>query len=293
VEADEIDLSFEVGGPVVRLLAEEGDKVTRSDTLAMLEMDSFRHEVQRRAGQLDEAKARLEELESGFRQERIEQARARLERFQAEERYWKSEFQRIRRLHRKGVASQSKFESTRRQYQVSQANHREAREKLRELENGFRTEKIEQARSSVRSLEGALELARENLDDAVLKSPVNGWVLTDNVDAGEVVSPGTQVYTLADLKDVWIRAYVSEPDLGKIDRGDSVRIKTDSYPGKTYTGRISFISDRAEFTPRSVETQEERVKQVYRIKVTVDNPERQLKPGMPVDVIIPLDGVIQ
>jgi HlyD family secretion protein len=129
----------------------------------------------------------------------------------------------------------------------------------------------------------ALELANVRLGYADLISPVNGFVLVKSAESGEVVQQGRPVFTVADLTDVWVTAYINETDLGKVRLGQQVDVKTDTYPDKIYKGRISFISQEAEFTPKQIQTTEERVKLVYRIKIAVENPNFELKPGMPAD----------
>ena len=111
-------------------------------------------------------------------------------------------------------------------------------------------------------------------------------MLSKNAEPGEFVSPGTPVVTVAELDAPWVRAYVSEPDLGRVKLGQSARVRCDSFPGKVYEGHVSFVASEAEFTPKNVETRQERVKLVYRIKVDIANRERELKPGMPADVEI-------
>ena len=114
-------------------------------------------------------------------------------------------------------------------------------------------------------------------------SPLAGFVLTDSIEAGEFVAPGTPVGTVGDLHHVWLRVYIDETDLGRIKVGQAVRVTADTHPDKVYRGRVTFIASEAEFTPRSVQTTKERVKLVYRIKVDVPNPDLELKPGMPAD----------
>jgi len=123
-----------------------------------------------------------------------------------------------------------------------------------------------------------------------LIAPFDGVVLVREAELGEVVAPGAPVVTLADLAHVWIRAYVAEGDLGRVHWGQAATVHTDTYPGKTYRGRVAFISSEAEFTPKTVQTAEERVTLVYRIKIDVDNPGLELKPGMPADALIDLSG---
>jgi len=128
-----------------------------------------------------------------------------------------------------------------------------------------------------------LALARTRLSYATVFSPLSGTVLSKNAEPGEFVAAGTPVVTVADLREVWLRGYIPETDLGKLRLGQEVAVTTDSYPGKKYEGRVTFIAQEAEFTPKSVQTQKERVKLVYRIKVTIANPAAELKPGMPAD----------
>ncbi|MEI9992024.1 MAG: efflux RND transporter periplasmic adaptor subunit [Rhizomicrobium sp.] len=142
--------------------------------------------------------------------------------------------------------------------------------------------------ANVKSAQAALDMARIVLGYTVLRAPFNGVILTRQAELGEVEVPGTPVVTLADLDHVWLRAYVNEPDIGKIRFGQRVAVTTDSYPNKIYRGRISFISSQAEFTPKSVETHAERVTLVYRVKIDLENPSHELVPGLPADARIEL-----
>lgn len=137
--------------------------------------------------------------------------------------------------------------------------------------------------ANVRQAEANLALARTRLAYATLRTPVSGVVLSKGVEPGEHVVPGTPVVSIANLSTVWLRAYINETDLGRVKLGEKVRVKTDTYPDKSYEGTVSYISSQAEFTPKSVQTPKERVKLVYRIKVDLQNPNQELKPGMPAD----------
>jgi HlyD family secretion protein len=149
-------------------------------------------------------------------------------------------------------------------------------------------ENIAAAAAAVKNAQETLRLAKITLGYTVLSAPFSGVIVVRQTELGEVMQPGTPVVTLADLDHVWLRGYVSETDLGKIRWGQGATVTTDTYPGKKYPGRISFISSSAEFTPKSVETHQERVTLVYRIKIDVDNPNHELKPGMPADALIKL-----
>ncbi len=140
--------------------------------------------------------------------------------------------------------------------------------------------------ANVGAADQTLGMSQIKLGYTTLTAPFSGVVLVREAELGEVVSPGTPIVTLADLDHLWVRVYIAETDLGKIHWGDTVTVRTDTFPNKSYTGRISFIASDAEFTPKSVQTQAERVTLVYRVKVDVDNPNHELKPGMPADVYI-------
>jgi HlyD family secretion protein len=161
----------------------------------------------------------------------------------------------------------------------------QAEAQYRLVKEGPRKEDIDQARAKVEQAKAALQAAEVKLSYATVVSPLTGVVLSKNVEPGEYVAPGTPVVTVADVRNVWLRAYVDERDLGKrtIALDSPAEITTDAYPGKVYKGRVGFISSEQEFTPKTVQTERERVKFVYRVKIYVDNPKQELKPGMPAD----------
>lgn len=141
-------------------------------------------------------------------------------------------------------------------------------------------------RSDVEQLKAQLELADTRLGFTDLASPLDGFVLVKSALPGEVVQPGAPVFTAVDLHNLWVTAYINETDLGRVKLNQEASVTTDTYPGKKYKGRVSFVSSEAEFTPKFIQTQEERVKLVYRIKVRVDNESLELKPGMPADAFL-------
>jgi len=142
------------------------------------------------------------------------------------------------------------------------------------------------AEARVKESGAALALAETRLGYAALTSPVAGVVLSKAIESGEYVFPGTTVVTIGNLEQVWVRAYINETDLGRVKVGQAARVMVDTYPGKSYPGKVVFISSEAEFTPKNVQTAKERVKLVYRIKIALTNPKMELKPGMPADAVI-------
>jgi HlyD family secretion protein len=177
-------------------------------------------------------------------------------------------------------AQQGQVESARAALKVAEANHLETRR--REQDVATRRAEIERARAN-------LALIDSQLSDTIAVSPVDGVVLVKSADVGEVLAPGTSVVTVGDIDHPWLRGYINETDLGKVKLESRARVSTDSYPGKVYWGRVTFIASEAEFTPKQIQTEQERVKLVYRIKIEVDNPAHELKSNMPADAEIVLE----
>jgi len=286
IEITTVELSFKVPGRVRERLVDEGETIAAGQTVARLDPEDLRHEVDVRKAEAEAARAALSELETGYRKEEIAQAEAVLRRVGAEAERIRVDFGRQQRLYRKGVISGRDYDASKAAYEASRASVREAKERLNLLQSGPRRETIEQARARLREAEALLDLAKTRLGYADLVSPAAGFVLSKNIEPGEQVAAGTPVITVGLLDDTWVRAYISETDLGRVKLGQQATVTTDTYPGKKYPGTVSFISQEAEFTPRSVQTEKERVKLVYRIKVVIPNRERELKPGMPADVEI-------
>jgi len=283
IEITTVEASFKIPGRVAERPVREGQVVAAGQVLARLDDQDLKLEIAQRKAQVDAARAVLEELTSGSRKEEIAQAQAAWERAQAEERRARSDFERQKRLYEREVISAREFDLAKTAFEAAEARSREAREFLNLVRKGARAEKIEQARFALEQAQKALEAARTRLGYATLTAPIAGTVLSENIQAGEYVVPGTPIVTLGDVQRVYLRAYINETDLGRVKIGQKVKIATDAFPGKTYEGTITYISPQAEFTPKNIQTHKERVKLVYRIKVDIPNPDLELKPGMPAD----------
>ncbi len=294
----------------------DAEAAAANAALAELLAGSRRQEIARAEADAARARARVEELEAGSRPQEIQAAEAGVARAQAEADRLARDHERIAALYARGAVARRELEAAKAADDVAEARLREARENLllvregprREevaqaraaldqavesaslVREGPRAETIAQARARARQAGEAAALARTRLSYATVRSPLAGTVLSKNMEPGDYVSAGTPVVTVGDLRNAWVRGYVAETDLARVKLGQAVSIANDTYPGKRYAGRVSFISAEAEFTPKSVETAKERVKLVYRIKVAVDNPAMELKPGMPVDAFIDVAG---
>jgi len=277
---------------VIERAISEGNIVKKQQLTAKLDDVDLRQEVELRKAELEAAKASLRELEAGSLPEEIGQAQAALARIKSENDQALVEYQRQQKLFDEGVASKVDLDKAKLAYDTTLARVEEEGKAFKLVQKGPRIEKIQQARAQVEKSQKELELSETKLQYATLYSPIDGVVLSQNIEAGEFVSAGTPIVTVAKMDSVWLRAFVDETDLGRVHVGQPVRVKTDTYPDKVYEGKISFISAESEFTPKTVQTDKERVKLVYRIKIDVANPKMELKPGMPADGEIQIVGAM-
>lgn len=291
IEVTEAQASFKIGGRVDARLVSEGDVVHAGQIIARLDRVELAQQVALQQADVHATAAELAELQAGSRPEEIAQGEAALARARAEEDRWRAEAARQAALYEQDIVSAREREAAQAALEVARAHVRDADERLALLRKGPRQERIAQARARLDRARQALGLSQTRLDDALLVAPISGIVLSENVEPGEYVGPGTPVVTIGVLADVWLRAYIDEPDLGRVKLGQRTHLKTDSAPNKVYDGVVTFIASEAEFTPKNVQTDKERVKLVYRIKVDVPNPSFELKPGMPADAEILLGEV--
>lgn len=289
IEVTAAQVSFKIPGRVVQRLVSEGESVTNGQIVAYLDKTELEQEVAMRQADAQTAQAVLAELEAGTRPEEIEQAAAALEVVQAEAVRVAGEFARQQELFTQKVISAREFDAAQAASSMAAAKVREAEAHLTLLQKGPRDETIRAARSRLEQARQALALAETRLGYTTLRTSLSGIVLAEGIEDGEYVVPGTPVVTVGDLQNVWLRGYLNETDLGRVTIGQAVCVVTDTYPGKVYEGRLSFIASQAEFTPKNVQTTKERVKLVYRIKIDLANPNQELKPGMPADADIQVE----
>ena len=283
IEATEVDMSFKIPGRVIHRSVDEGDFVKKGSEVATLEDEDLKRQAEEARASVRVAEARLREALAGSRSQEIKQAWASVEKARSDRDQLKSDWERAEALFKEGVIPVQSREQASTSYQMALAAYKEAMEHYDLVKEGPRKEDIDALKASLEQAKALLNLREVQLGYATVTSPVSGVVLVKNIEPGEMVSAGTPVVTIADLNDVWLKAYISETDLGRVKYNQKVKVKTDTYPDKIYWGRISFISSEAEFTPKNIQTHEERVKLVYRIKVTLENPQMELKPGMPAD----------
>jgi HlyD family secretion protein len=283
IETTEVNVGFKVSGRIVSLLVQEGDWVENGKVLAKLDDEDLRNRFELAKATLKSAQAKLSKLLAGSRPEEVREAEAVLFQAKSDLENKQAHYERMKLLFERGVIPKENLDNAEAGYKIAKASFQKVTENYLLVKEGPRKEDIEDARAQVEQARASLKLAETQLSYTVLHSPLSGVVLVKASEMGEVVNPGTSILTLADLGNVWLKAYIPETDLGKVKWGQEVVVTTDLRPKKEYKGKISFISSQAEFTPKSIQTEKERVTLVYRIKVDIPNPDRELKPGMPAD----------
>ena len=283
IEATQVDVSVKITGRIVERLVKEGDRVTRGQVLVRLDDSELAADVKRLEAALRAAQATLRDLEKGARPQEIEDARAAVSSVEATRTMTEREYQRTEQLFKQNLIAAQDVDRARQAYEVAKAQEWSARERLALVLEGPRPDQIDAARWQVTQAEAALAQARSRLREAIVVSPIDGVVLRKNLEVGETANPGVPILTLVDPKDVWLRAYVPETEVGRLKVGEPARVRVDAFPDRVFTGRLIEIGSEAEFTPRNVQTKKERVNLVFRIKIQIDNPDGLLKPGLPAD----------
>jgi HlyD family secretion protein len=287
VEATEAQLGFQVPGRIDTLTVDEGARATAGQLLARLDRTEIEARRAQAAAQLGAARALLTELLAGSRPEDIAQARAvagaAADRFGDAQR----DLERTRTLFQGGAVSQEVMDKAQTAFDVARAQRDQTAQALRLVEAGPRTERIAAQRALVAQADAAVRQLDATLANAEVRAPFDGVVTVKDREVGEVVGAGAPVLTLSNLGDRWVRIYVREDRIGAVRLGQQADITADTYPGKHYAGEVSYIASEAEFTPRTIQTTEERVKLVYAVKVRITgDTATDLKPGLPADVVL-------
>jgi len=292
-------------------------QILQQESTVDMRRDVVESVINQSNSQTEAARMTVERTRNGTRPEDIRVAEALTVQAEADLERRKSDFQRISGLKEKGVASQQEFDAAQSAYRMAETVVAAARERQALAKEGSRREDLAEAeaqlkaaqagtavaeagrksvkierlavetlRAHQRELEAQLDAARTQLTYTEIHAPLDGVVLTKNIESGEVVSPGTPVVSIANINALWMNIYIPESQTGLIKLGQAVRVHVDSFPNETFNGKISFVSSESEFTPKTIQTPEERIKLVYRAKVTLENTGQRLKPGMPADAEI-------
>lgn len=289
IETVSVTVSSKTAGQIVKLNASEGESVVIGDTLLVIDHENYELQKSQAEAALEAAEANYNLLINGARKEDLSNAEETL--FQIKQNYEtvSADFQRFKNLYEKKAITKKQFDEISAKYEITKSQLRQSEENLRKLKNFARPEELSAAKAKVNQAEAALNLIKKTISDCFVTAPTAGVVTNQLVEIGEMVVPQSSLFKISNLSNAEIYVYVQETDLGKLNLGDKAEIKIDTYPDKIYEGKITYISQEAEFTPKTIQTKDERTKLVFAVKVEAVNNNFELKPGLPADVKIYLD----
>jgi HlyD family secretion protein len=290
IEATEVEVSSKLPGRIAQLLVREGDAVQANQIIARLDMAEIEAEVAQHQAALARTEAQLKELLAGSRVEEIEEAHANLRQAEDNLKLAKDDWDRFDNLFKEGAISAQERDRAKNKVEVAISQVKAAQERYQMIRIGPRPEVIEAARHERDRAKAALGAAQVRLRDGTILAPLAGIVLTKRAEQGEIINPGFPIVVLIDPDDLWLRVYIPESEIGLVKIGQKGTITVDSFPKRKFEGKVIEISSKAEFTPRTVQTKKERVNLVFGVKISLDNRERLLKPGMPADAEIIVGG---
>jgi len=291
VEATEVLISTKVSGTLEHLAVDEGSTVEAGQEIARIDTVDTRLALESAKAERALAQAELRLRLAGTRKEEILEAKAHLVKAEADLAGAGRDLERMEGLLAAGSGTTKSRDDARTRYEVAAASVEAARERFRRMEAGFRDEEKDAARARHQGAEAGIARLEQQVEDAVIRSPVAGVVTQKLAEQGELMARGAGLVVVTDLGSAWLNAYIPEPDLGRVRLGQEAEVITDDR--QTRKGRISFIASRAEFTPKNVQTRDERVKLVFRIKVALDNEDGLFKPGMPAEARLQPAGPAQ
>ncbi len=288
IEAKEILVASKIGGQIIAIRFEEGSSFLSGDTLVILDTSQIVLQLQQAEANEQVARAQLELLLKGARSEDINQAEAVLQKAQADYLLVKKNYERMLELRKANAIPDKTIDELETQLNASESNLKSAQENLKKIRSIFRPEEIIQARHNLERAVAARKIVEKNLSDCFITAPISGIVVAKFYEEDEIVSPFAPILKIANLDTVEMIVYIPEKDIGKIRYNQVAEVVVDAFPTKKFKGRIVFISSEAEFTPKNIQTKEERTKLVFGVKLQIKNEQNILKPGMPADVKIQL-----
>ncbi|MFC1724030.1 HlyD family secretion protein [candidate division KSB1 bacterium] len=288
IEAVHVDISSPVAGKVANIFVEEGEKVLPGDVLLKIDDSDFKIQRKLVKAQFDAASAKLKLILAGAREEDIQRAQENVKGAKAAFEKAESNFNRLKNLYEKGSATKSLLENATAGFEVAQANYQASKKVLEKLVKGARLEEIEMAQANRSMAEANLELVEKRISDCSITSPVKGSVTNKLVETGERVLPNGLLLTVTKTDSMWITVYISDRNIGRVKTGQEAEIKIDTYEDRVFRGNVKFIAEEAEFTPKNIQTKDEREKLVFGVKIKIYNSEGLLKSGLPADVILKL-----
>jgi HlyD family secretion protein len=288
IEATNVTVSSKATGQIQKLFFNEGDKINAGDTLITIDHDILAIQLQQSEASVESAKAQLDLLVEGARSEDIKQADDALKQTKANYDYAALTKERNEKLFAANSITKQQWDDVAAKYDVANAQYSSAQANLKKIKNLARPEEVKQAKANLDRQIASSNLLRKYIIDSYVIAPISGFVVKKFVEAGESVTQLSSLVMISDLSYVDLVIYVSETELGKVKLGQEASVTVDSYKDKTFTGKVIYISPDAEFTPKNIQTKDERTKLVFAVKIHIHNPGSELKDGMPADAVVNL-----
>ena len=286
IEATNIIVSSQVSGKVIQVLKDEGTRVNNGDTVIIIDTETYELKLAEAMATQDFAQAQYNLLKKGARVEDINQAEENLNQAQISFELAEKDKQRMENLYESKSITKKQFDDAIANYDISLAKLNSAKENFQKVKNLSRPEELMQAKANLDKALANVNLIKKNLSDCYVTSPSSGFITKKFIEAGETAGMMSSLFQVADLSSVELVIYIPETELGKIKLNQQAEISVDTFPEKNFEGKVIYISPEAEFTPKNIQTQEERTKLVFAVKIKIDNPDFELKDGMPADAVI-------
>ena len=288
IETTNSVVSSQVVGKVKKIIFDEGSTVAAEDTILIIDHESYELQLKQAEASRDLAKAQLDLLINGARKEDIKLAEEQLNQAKANFELAEKDKKRFQNLYESQSITKKQYDEIFTRFEVAQSQFNSAKENLDKIKSGARSEEKRQAQSNYEKAEANVELIQKSINDCFVTAPFNGTIVKSFVEKGEMLSMLSNLFKISDLSKVELVIYVSEEDLGKVKLGQTAEVSTDTYKDKTYEGKVIYISPEAEFTPKNIQTKDERTKLVFAVKIEIPNPDSELKAGMPADAVVRL-----
>lgn len=288
IESINVTISSKNPGEIKALLSDEGSLVKSGDTIIVIDNEALNYQLDQACANEQIAQAQLSLMIKGARIEDIRQAEELLKQSEVNFDLAKNDYDRFTKLRETEAVTQKQFEEIKTRYEIFLAQFNSAKENYEKVKNIFRSEEIEQVKANLKKAKASVELLKKSIRDSYVISPIDGFIVKRFVEVGETVTPMSSLIKISNLAKVNLIIYISESDLGKVRLGQKAEITIDTFHEKTYEGKIIFISPEAEFTPKNIQTKDERTKLVFAVKIKIPNDNYDLKPGMPADAKIKL-----
>lgn len=286
IEATNIVVSSQVSGKVTQILKDEGNQVNKGDTVIVIDSETYKLKLDEALASREFAQAQYKLLKAGARNEDIKQAEDNLKQAQVSFDLAEQDKERMDNLYKSQSITKKQHDDATANYEITRARLNSAKENLEKVKNLARPEELKQAEANLNKAIANVNLLQKNLNDCFVTSPSSGFITKKFIEIGETAGMMSSLFQIADLSSVELAIYVSETDLGKIKLGQNAEINVDTYPDKSFDGKVIYISSQAEFTPKNIQTKDERTKLVFQVKIKINNPDFELKDGMPADASI-------